>query len=386
MVIRSLKYGHLALEYPVHHKRKVPFRLLIEPPMDFPARALELGRLDVDLDRFILSGKDFLQIIADAFASNIHKSTQIEGNPLTLEQVRRITLDSFRKGKAKAVDKPTQEIINHLGKWVVPELVRLPWTLETITTTHTLLMKGVIDDEIIGKFRDFQSEIKGDDGVAYFLPAPPQHIKEELQALLDWVNKESLGLFPVIGAAVFFHEFESIHPFADGNGRTGRTLFHSYLQNQGFPNAALCKVEAELLKDPALYYELLAWTDKTGKYTELVDYVTDAILTSYRATHANLGEKDLLSSDLDETAKRLLTKAKHKTGWFTVREAREWVGGVSDQTIQKHLRQLKKRGALISQGRTRGLRYQVVDPWKMIRTGAAEGFEGESDRTSAKGR
>src|SRR5437667_3413942 len=114
MVIRSLKYGHLALEYPVHHRRKVPFRPLIEPPVDFPTRALELRRLDVDLDRFILSGKDYLQIIADAFASNIHKSTQIEGNPLTLEQVRRITLDSFRKGKAKAVDKPTQEIINHL--------------------------------------------------------------------------------------------------------------------------------------------------------------------------------------------------------------------------------------------------------------------------------
>ena len=183
---------------------------------------------------------------------------------------------------------------------------------------------------------------------------------EELSSLLEWVNRRCGVYFPIVGAAVFFHEFESIHPFEEGNGRTGRTLFHLLLEELGLPNSRYCKVEKYLIQDPELYYRILGWTDHKGSYLELVDYFTDALLLSYREAVKTLSEKDLLTHDLDEISRRLLVQARRTPGWFSVREASAWIGGRSDQTIRSHLNGLVMRGALRAVGETRSRRYRFV--------------------------
>src|ERR1043165_4943142 len=96
--MKSGKFDHISLNYPVIHRRKVPFRPEIIAPKDFAERAEKIKQLDLDLDRFFLSIDDYGELIAEAYATNIHFSTRLEGNPLPLHEVQRLTRRSLREG------------------------------------------------------------------------------------------------------------------------------------------------------------------------------------------------------------------------------------------------------------------------------------------------
>ncbi len=348
--------------YPVKHKRKVPFDPDIVIKRDFSKKNREIFRLDTELDRFILAFDDYRELVLDAFSSNIHYSTELEGNPLDLEEVERITRDSFERGSDldEDYDKPTQEVVNHILTWM-STLFKGDWDLDTIRTVHGLIMND-FDEAKPGEFRTVRTSIQTDSGQEIFIPAPPEHIKEELQSLLKWVNKRSSAYSPVVSGAVLFHEFESIHPFLDGNGRVGRTLFHGYLHERGLTNSKLCLIEKEIVGDKEYYYDLLARTDYSGDYTELIDHFADSVLKSYRKAISAFQDRDLLTSDLDEISKRILTKARRKRGWFNLDDVRHWCQNESDYVLRKRIRHLVEINALSEKGRTRAKKYSYVDP------------------------
>lgn len=377
------KYASIQPSYPVRHRKKVPFHPRLKMPANFSERTRQIQILEAELSRFILRPADFRDSISSAYATNIHRSVALEGNPLSEEQVQKITRDSL-DGKALSPPKrtlkgPTQEILNHLGVWIQPGMLAAPWTIETIRQAHSFLLGGVEEKEKVGRIRgpeNVPSSVVSSTGQELFITAPAGHIEEELKSLLEWLGATAEALFPVVAAAVFFHEFESIHPFEDGNGRVGRTLFHAFLQRHGLPNSHLCSIEAELLKDPELYYRVLNWTDANGDYAVLIDFFMDAVLASYAAAHARMLKKDLLSSDLDEVGKRILVKAREHQSWFSVAGARSWVATRSEQTIRTHLAKLVSLGALEERGSTRAKRYRFAEPWRAALSDATH--EGEA--------
>jgi Fic family protein len=165
---------------------------------------------------------------------------------------------------------------------------------------------------------------------------------------------------------VFFHEFESIHPFVDGNGRTGRVLFHGYLQNHGLPHSHLCTIEKQITENPRTYYNVLAWTDHEEDYELLLNYFTEATLTSYRNAVERFRSKDLLSGDMDEVKKRLLIKARREGGWFSSTEASDWISGRSQDTVRRHLNDLTDMDLLETKGQTRAKRYTFSNPLSVL--------------------
>jgi len=263
-------------------------------------------------------------------------------------------------------------VINHLLVLLYPELFQLPWSDQKICSINQLLLMDTERLAKEGAYRKTRSSIReGEDEV--FLPAPSEHIGEEMSSLLDWVNRSSTAFDPVIGATVLFHEFESIHPFEDGNGRTGRSLFHVYLQCNGLSNSHLCRFDEQLLKDKELYYQMLMYTDYAAKkkgcdYHELLDFFTAAILVSYESAVADLAKKDLLTRHLDETSSRILVKARERKEWFTRPEAKSWIQGLSEQTIGARLSELVEEGILEAKGETRARRFRFRDPMQELRT------------------
>ncbi len=347
--------------YPVRHRRKIPFNPVIAIPSDIARINVELFKLESELDRYILSGKDYLELVGDAFSSNIHISTRLEGNPMTKKDVMGLTKGILERGLPEyIVDFPRQEVLNHLMAYLSPEL-RPPWNLEHIEFVHRMLMHGN-DGAKPGEFRDHSAVIESSTGQELFIPAPHEHVEEELQALLDWLNSTGNSIYPVIAGTVFFHEFESIHPFGDGNGRCGRSLFHIYLQQHGLPNSKLCFIEQNIVADAEYYYELLARTDHSDDYRETITHFSKAVHSSYVDAVERFREKDLLSSDLDETTKRLLVKAKEYGYWFNLEFTKQWFEGISEYKLRTRLNQLVKRGALVDEGATRGKRYRFADP------------------------
>lgn len=107
-------------------------------------------------------------------------------------------------------------------------------TTEQIQTIHNELMRNAPNPHIAGKIRAVQNWIGGNDYNpcgADFVPPPPEEVAPLLEDLCQLCNEENLP--PLIQAAVAHAQFETIHPFEDGNGRTGRALIHVILRRRG---------------------------------------------------------------------------------------------------------------------------------------------------------
>jgi Fic family protein len=106
--------------------------------------------------------------------------------------------------------------------------------LRDVLEIHRVLMRATTTPQIAGKLREHQNWIGGNaynPGRADFVPPAPGRVKDLMGDLVAFINREDLP--PVVQAAIAHAQFETIHPFADGNGRVGRALIHVVLRRRG---------------------------------------------------------------------------------------------------------------------------------------------------------
>src|SRR5580693_6958001 len=200
-------YAPLAVPIPVRHRRKVPFRPPIRLPTGAEATLREIASLDRDLSELVVPAAAFEDRIQDVVASNLHSSVALEGNPLSLAEVRAVVRDSFRGRRPRTPPPPRQEILNHLAVWLLPEQLGAPWTIETLTELHAHLLVRVDPRAHPGRLRTTRAGVYSDRNELVFVPAPPEHIRSELGSLLTWLGEDARALSPLVAATVFFHEF-----------------------------------------------------------------------------------------------------------------------------------------------------------------------------------
>ena len=352
--------SYVVMGYPVRHRKKDPFYPMLSLDLNIRDMIREIHELDSILGGYMLSEKDYRDLVMDAYSSNIHWSTKIEGNRMTLEEVRTLATEYTGGRIEESPNGPTQEILNHMNSLFQREF-KMPWSQDTILFVHRSLMTGVgeVDPGVI---RDTDVCVRGSDGTELFIACPKGSVETELRSLIDWVNTSPYG--DIVTATLFFHEFESIHPFEDGNGRTGRVLFQALLKQMGLPNCDLCKFEEKMLSDTATYYDLLAYTDSTGNYTPLVRYVSESILCAYREAVEEFSSRDRLKG-MDENTRFLAMKAKKK-GSFSLQDASSWLP-IGESAMRRRLDELVGLGILGKEGRTRSLRYVFLDPFRDLR-------------------
>ncbi len=119
---------------------------------------------------------------------------------------------------------------------------------------HQRLMLATTTPEIAGKLRDRQNWIGGNaynPGRADFVPPPPEHVKALMDDLVTFMNRTDLP--PVVQAAIAHAQFETIHPFTDGNGRVGRALIHVILRRRGLAPRYVPPVSLVLAADGKAY-------------------------------------------------------------------------------------------------------------------------------------
>ena len=311
----------------------------------------------------ILSSNDYLDLVNEAYASNIHWSVKIEGNDLPLEEVRKLTtLFTSGKHKNEIASGPQQEILNHLYSYLMRNKFLLPWSPEILKDVHTRLLNNTGIDCPLGKFRTERISIVGTNGFEYFIACPPESISSEMDSLLEWLAVSPYD--EVVTAALFFHEFESIHPFQDGNGRAGRTLFHILLQELGLKNSKLCKFEQKLLDPPETYYTLLAYTDSSADYGPFIMFVAESLLSAYEEAFSAFEEKDLIKN-LDENSKVIIRQAK-KHSKFTILDACGWIPGLGEQSVRTRINDLISIGLLRKVGNTKSTSYVFLDPFRLL--------------------
>jgi Fic family protein len=146
----------------------------------------------------------------------------------------------------KSSEADTREVINYMRAMEHGLESRLPASLRLIRDLHGVLMRGVRGDrERPGEFRNIQNFIgrRGDTiGTARFVPPPVAEMREALNELEVYFHEETADTPPpLIKLALIHYQFETIHPFRDGNGRIGRLLL------------PLMMVKSNMMKQPLLY-------------------------------------------------------------------------------------------------------------------------------------
>lgn len=207
----------------------------------------------------------------DTRTRNVHASTAIEGNPLTLAQVR--ALEEGRELVASDT-RSTREVLNYFAglRYVEKHARKKEIRHEDLFKLHRLLADTVMDQGTAGSYRTISVR------VGKHSPPAARDVSGLMFELLEWWNKKSVGLSPVLSSAILHYRFEHIHPFADGNGRTGRALALWELYRRGFDSHHIFSVDEYYWEDRPSYYAALGAVRTAGEdLTGWLEYCAEGV-------------------------------------------------------------------------------------------------------------
>jgi len=173
-----------------------------------------------------LPKKNFKDLL-DRFTANFtYESNALEGNSLTLKDVVIVMFENISiKGK------DLREIYETKNSGKVVELImanKMKISEKDIIRMHKILVK---DTDIQSGYKRFPNAILG----KRIKTTPPEKVREEMEKLIGWYDKNRKNMHPLKLVALFHGRFEQIHPFEDGNGRVGRFLINVILVGNKYP-------------------------------------------------------------------------------------------------------------------------------------------------------
>lgn len=207
----------------------------------------------------------------DARARNTHGSTAIEGNPLTLEDVRML---EDGKELPMATARSKREVLNYFAalRFIEKNASKKFVSENDLFKLHKIISSDVMDQGKAGEFRKIAVR------AGNYFPPKPNIVPQQMNELLEWWNNLSSKWSPVISSAVIHYRFEAIHPFGDGNGRTGRALALWELYRRGFDTHHIFSVDEFYWEDRQGYYRALDNVRQQGDdLTGWLEYVAEGI-------------------------------------------------------------------------------------------------------------
>lgn len=215
-------------------------------------------------------------------------SSQIEGTQATLEDV----LDPMIEANT---NRNVADVVNYIKatEFAVKRLHELPLCNRLIKETHAVLMEDVRGQEKSpGEFRCSQNWIGGQGSTlknARYIPPSPDDMIEAMSDLEKYINADD-ELDALIRAALIHYQFETIHPFLDGNGRVGRLLITLFLMEKKVLSTPALYISYFLKKNRVEYYDRMTEVRAKGNYEQWVTFFLRALLESAEDATATIDE------------------------------------------------------------------------------------------------
>lgn len=215
-------------------------------------------------------------------------SSQIEGTQATLEDV----LDPMIEANT---NRNVADVVNYIKatEFAIKRLHELPLCNRLIKETHAVLMEGVRGQEKSpGEFRRSQNWIGGQGSAlknARYIPPSPDDMIEAMSDLEKYINADD-ELDALIRAALIHYQFETIHPFLDGNGRVGRLLITLFLMEKKVLSTPALYISYFLKKNRVEYYDRMTEVRAKGNYEQWVTFFLRALLESAEDATATIDE------------------------------------------------------------------------------------------------
>lgn len=286
-----------------------------------------LGRLDmysehVPIDLFIS-----MHILKEAT-----QSTRIEGTQTNMEE-------ALRNEEDVPLDKrddwnEVQNYINAMNE-AVKMLNTLPFSSRLIKNVHKVLMDGVRGThKQPGEFRKSQNWIGGSNiNNATFVPPIHTEIDGLMSDIEYFVHNEENAMPELIKIAIIHYQFETIHPFLDGNGRTGRLLITLYLVSMGILKRPILYLSDYLEHNRAVYYDLLMDVRLNNKINEWIKFFLKGVIVTAEKGVNTFSKILELRSSYNERIKSLGSRANNANKVIEVLYARPLIDAQKVQEL-----------------------------------------------------
>lgn len=142
--------------------------------------------------------------------------------------------------------------------------------------------------------------------VIYTPPVGESLIREKLKNLEEFLNLNDDGLDPLVKMAVAHYQFEAIHPFGDGNGRTGRIINILYLEQQNLLSLPVLYLSRYILENRTAYYQLLREITEEGNWQRWIIYMIRAVEETSQLTYEKIDEIKVAMATMGEALKKTL--------------------------------------------------------------------------------
>lgn len=370
-------------------KPYIPFRLPLEDIIninEFINELLEANKLIAIYEVLLSKSKlDPNLLLAPITLKEAIQSTRIEGTQITLDDMLEYGVDETNS----TVD--IREVLNYSRALSEGEnlIKRLPISSRVIKELHRILLEGDVrgNSRNPGEFRAIQNFI-GPPGctiqTASFIPPEPQLVPEYMSNLEKYINEPTDNLNDIVRIAIIHAQFETIHPFLDGNGRIGRILVPLYLYDKGVISSPNFFVSESLEKDKFKYYKLLndirvEYSEDTKelavqRWNEWIKFFINATIIQSKKNIKLIEDIDTLYNNTVNNSRELINSNKlidiikimFKKPIFTKKSILECVD-IPSSTLGVYLNRLEEAHIIYSDGKVRNKKYYFYDLINILR-------------------
>jgi len=283
-------------------------------------------------------GKEDLRLHRVNRIKTIQGSLAIEGNTLSIDQITAV-LDG--KPVIAPIDE-VQEVRNAIKAYQLLDNLN-PNSMDDLLKTHLIMETGLIDDA--GHFRTKGVGVASGNDIIHYAP-PANRVPALMKDLFAWL--EQTEEHSLIKSSVFHYEFEFIHPFADGNGRTGR-LWQTLILSKWRSIFKNIPIENLVYKYRKEYYNAIAVSGGDDGCTPFIEFILGVI-----------SEALVMENNIPRTTHEKILMEIRKNPQITRNELAN-IAGLSSDGIKYHLQKMAKKGLLIHKGSTRNGYWEIID-------------------------
>lgn len=354
---------------------KLPLHNKIDPLFFYNTlieASTNLGKYQVMLE----SSKDADLLIDPLLLQEAVQSTKIEGTQVTFDEVLESEVD-----EADIKSDDIKEVINYSKalKYGRDSLSKIPISTRLFKKLHRILLSDGVrgGNRAPGEYRTVQNFI-GPEGctieTANFVPSEPHLVNDYISNLEKYINEPNDELHPLIRVSIIHAQFETIHPFLDGNGRVGRILIPLYLFEHNVIDYPNFFISETLEKDKHKYYRLLNETRIKDNWNQWIQFFLESV--NRQATKNlelikninRLYEKDLTTAMniISNSNVIKIIDVMFKLPIFNVKRMTE-LTGISDTTCRRYLNKLEEEHLIFSNDKLRGKKYYYYNLLDLIR-------------------
>lgn len=307
---------------------------MIAPPFYISAQAInKIAEISALIERhnIVLDGDKDLRLRRANRIKTIHSSLAIEGNTLSEDEVK----DIINGKQIVAPIRQIQEVKNAIR--IYDEYPKLnPLSEKDLKYAHSVMMRALCDDA--GKYRRGGVGVFGDKGLVHMAP-PAQRVPELMGDLFEWLKKSKDHL--LIRSCVFHYEFEFIHPFSDGNGRTGR-LWQSLILGKINPLFEYLPIENMVYSHQQEYYDAIATSTKEGQSGPFIDFMLNEILRTLKENIENKVPNKVPNKIPNKSETTILELLGENPRYTRIQLAEK--SGLSEAGVKKLINRMKSEG------------------------------------------